>query len=179
MLHHASLIGSRRSPLARRNGCWLIRLTIADQARAVLEALSSLAALLRTSDQQANARLRRRQLRASRFALPYLDCLFATRVVIWRAGSFILRFALILRSAAKKQTVDPSSSAICRLCSRPNCVEARALAEQASQHCDPERSHSRRSLGSRCGSAPASFESFQSRIRPITPCHAGTSLQTF
>lgn len=58
-----------------------------DQARAVLEALSSLAARLRTSDRQASAQPRRRQLRAWRSALPYLDCLFATRAIIWRRGA--------------------------------------------------------------------------------------------
>jgi hypothetical protein len=68
---------------ARGRTCSLASLRIAGQARAVLEALSSLAARLRTSDRQASARRLRQQLRASRFALPYLDCWFATRAIIW------------------------------------------------------------------------------------------------
>ena len=152
--------------------CSLASLRIAGQARAVLEALSSLAARLRTSDRQASARRLRQQLRASRFALPYLDCLSATRGLLAANGSFILRFA------AKTQTGDPSSSAICPLCSPPSRAEARVPEESASPHCDPERSRSRRSSGFQCGSARASFGSFRSRIRPATPCHAGTSPQT-
>lgn len=145
---------------------------IDDQGRAILEVLSSSSARLRTSDPQASARLRRRQLRASRSELLYPDCLFATRAIIGSAS-------LILRFGARSQTGDPSSSAIYQLCLPPNPVADRAPAEPASQYCDPERSRSRQSSGFRCGSARAGFVSFQFRIRPTTPCHAGTIPQTF
>jgi len=85
---------------------------------------------------------------------------------------------LILRFAAKTQTGDPSSSAICPLCSPPNRAEARVPEESANQHCDPERSRWRRWSGFQCGSARALFGSFQSHIRPATPCLADTSPQT-